>query len=453
MEIRLNEFFQLRPSTKSIYHRAGTFKEYAGRIAGSVTPLKKKGRLARLIAREAHRILGSNLPIQTLENQLQSRPIISYADHHGLLNYQLLYNSNLLYAEIIKKLGLPFMVVFASGSVPMVNVSHPRGFFFKNHKFNFFAERKSKIPLFLFEKKLEPDRTLGIDSFISSYPKNLLSSEEKKFLDHLFFDCLEVEKAAQDYDLISDQFTFLNHKLWKYFFAKEIRDSIPDIIYLQSNRLVIELLIEEITNQRSLISQILFNKDTRSIYIQNFHGIDCCWGDKMGSHLFWGINHKKKIIPLQLDDDANILVGQDFSIELRKDAIVAALNEKRILPTLFLDFLTITFTEGYTALGGFNQIEYLQQMQTAHVKSLSELNAPGKAEEFALRITNGFICGMFPYSFRSGIDHIWHYNSSKGKFNGSLDCGLSGEDMDNVLNLDIQDMISSAVEVMLGISK
>lgn len=453
MEKQLKEFFQLRPATQAIYQRAGTFKDHAGHIADEVAPLKGKGRLARLIAREAQRILGDGLPAQSLENQLQSHPIISYADHHGLLNYQLLYNSNLLYVEIIKKLALPFLVVFASGSVPMVNISHPRGFFFKNHKFNFYAERKSKIPLFLFERKLQPDRAMGIDSFVSSYPKNLVSAEEKKFLDHLFFDCLEIEKAAQDYNSISDQFTFLNHKLWKYFFAKEVRDSIPDIIYLQSNQLVMELLIEEMNDKESLISQIIFNPETRNVYLKNFHGIDCCWGDGMGSHLFWGINHKKKFIPLQLDVAANMLVGQDFGIDLEKDAIISALKDKRILPTIFMDFLAITFTEGYTALGGFNQIEYLQQMQTAHVKSLEELKAPETANQFASRVTDGFICGMFPYPFNSGIDHIWHYNSGSGKFNGNLDGGLTTADMDNVLNLGIKEMISSAVEIMLGISR
>ena len=103
---------------------------------------------------------------------------------------------------------------------------------------------------------------------------------------------------------------------------------------------------------------ILFEPTAREIFINNFEGIQGCWGDNMGSVFFWGISEKKKNIPLRFDTMSNSLVGQDICIKMEKDTVIDALQRKTITPTLFMDFLLITFIEGNLALGGFNQIEF-----------------------------------------------------------------------------------------------
>jgi len=120
MDKKMEDFFSKKPGIRKKYEFPGTFREFAAGIAKSVT-----------VVEEAARILSKEVSPELLENQLSRHPIISYADHHGLLNYKLLYNSNILYAEIIKEMKLPYVVVFASGSVPLVNTSHGRGFYFK----------------------------------------------------------------------------------------------------------------------------------------------------------------------------------------------------------------------------------------------------------------------------------------------------------------------------------
>ncbi len=442
-------FFSKRPEMQKKSKFPGTFDEYASNLAKSIKTRNEKGVLSGIILKEVTRLLFKEKSIEALERQLSKFPIISCADHLGLLNYKLLYNSNLLYAQIIRKMNLPFVITLATGSVPMVNKSHPRGFYFKGEKFNFFAERKSKMPVMLFESKLCADRKQGIDSLISSYNKNLISQEEKKFLAFLFFDGLEVEKAGETYETYSDQLTFLNYKIWKFFFDKSIRDTIPDIIYLQSDPIYMEILIEEMKKKDSLISLILFDPQVRKEYLKNFQGIACCWGENMGSHLLWGIGENKKFISLRFDEASNKLIGEDFSIKLEADIISEALKSKKIFPTIFLDFVIVTFLEGYLTLGGFNQLEYLAQMQQAHVKSLKEIGMNDMAELFAARVTDGMICGMFPLEFDSAIDMIWHYNSHNGKFNGNLDGGLKEEDLEKIRHKKVKDMITSAIETMM----
>jgi hypothetical protein len=207
----------------------------------------------------------------------------------------------------------------------------------------------------------------------------------------------------------------------------------------------------------------------RRIFLNNFEGIPGCWGENMGSQLFWGVADKikyKRFIRLCLDDASNSLVGDNYKIELERETILDALKTKKIIATIFFDYLILSFIDGYMMLGGFNQldylpqmqeahiismIEYMIQMQRAHIKSLKEIGMNDLAEEFASRVTDGFICGMFPFDFDSGIDLIWHYNSCNGKFNGNLDRGLTQEDLDRMNNMKVKDMIGAAVEMMLGI--
>jgi len=450
---KVNNFFEKRPGMRKVYKNSGTFKDYIKGMAATIPNKNEDSILHRFIIKEAKRLLPEYIDFDMLEKQLTTHPLISYADHHSFLNYKLLYNSNLLYAELIKQLGLPYVVVFASGNVPMVNRSHPRGFYFKGRKFNFFGEKQSKLPVFLFKGKLEAKKNKGIGSICISYDKNSLTAEEEKFLNYLFFDCLRIEKASESHEVFSDQLTLLNYKLWKYYFDSKIRDSIPDIIYLQSNPLISEMLIHQLNREDSLISLILFDPKVRRLFLENFWGIPCCWGEGMGSHFFWGVierKGKKRIIPLHLDESSNSLMGENFGIDLERATLIEALKAKKILQTSFFDLLSVIFMEGYMALGGFNQLEYLPRMQQMHIKCLEEKGLKEMAQKFKSRVTDGLICGMLPFDFDSGIDLLWHYNSNNGKFNGNLDRGLTKEDLNGLLEKNVSDMILSAIELMLA---
>ncbi len=451
MKKKMEEFFRHRPNMLKKYTFPGDFGDFGRDIAGAVKPQDRNNSLTRQIIAEVERIFPGKISTQQLEKQLCQYPFVSYADHHGLLNYKLLYNSNLLYAEIVKEIALPYVLVLATGSVPLKNISYPRGFYFKGRKFNFFRKKQRDIPVFLVEEKLEAQRNPGLESFILNVNKENLTGEEKKFLECLFFEGLEIDNLPEGLETFSDQVSCLNFKLWKYYFHSRTRDSIPDMVYLQSNRLVLELLTRELQKEDSLVSTILFDRKAREAVFRNFYGIPCCWGDNAGSHFFWGVSPKKKLFPLTLNEDSNVLEGGQLSIEMTPAAILDALTGGMIMPAIFIDFLLFTFLDGYLALGGFNQVDFLPRMQAAHLKSLEEMGKTGMSESFSSRVTDGLICGMFPFDFDSGIDLIWHYNSRDGKFNGNLEGGLTGEELAKVKHMPVKDLIGSAVEMMLEI--
>ena len=454
MEKELADFFKIRPGMLKKYEFPGSFRDYTGDTVGKIKFHKQEVNVGKGIINEVKRIIADTGKIsqELLDRQLSDYPIISYADHHGLLNYNLLYNSNILYSEIVKKLQLPFAVVFAAGNVPLDNMSYPRGFYFKKQRFNFFGADESRSPVFLFGKKLCADRKIGLNSFITGTAKDSLTIEEKKFLNFLFFESLEIEKASEIYETLSDQITFLNYKLWPYFFTKSLRDSLPGLIYLQSNPVILNILIAEIKKKDSLISTILFEPQARRVFLKNFFGTAGCWGENAGSQMFWGITQKKnykRLIRLSVDDSSNALVGENFYLQLDRDAICTALDSKKITATLFFDYLIITFLDGYLVLGGFNQLEYLSQMKRAHIKSLREIGQNNLVDRFASCETDGLVCGMIPCKFDSSIDLIWQYNSHNGKFNGHLENGLTQDYLDRILDMKVRDMILPAVESIM----
>ncbi|MCU0289909.1 MAG: hypothetical protein MUF15_26400, partial [Acidobacteria bacterium] len=254
------------------------------------------------------------------------------------------------------------------------------------------------------------------------------------------------------FDNFSDQITFLNYKLWPYYFEKSLRNSLPRLIYLPSTPVLLDVLCREIMKKDSLVSLIIFEPKIRNIFLKNFFGIAGCWTENTGSHLFWGVSEKKKykrLIRLTLDNSSHSLIGENFKLVLEPEAVMSALKSKKIIATLFFDYLILTFLEGYLTLGGFNQLDYLPQMQQAHIKSLSEIGMTELAACFSSRRTDGLVCGMMPCQFDSGIDLIWQHNSHNGKFNNNLDNGLNKDDLDRILAMNVQDMILSAVEIML----
>lgn len=446
----VSSFFSKRPGMEKKYNYPGTFEEYASDLLKSRTTAENSERFINCVIKAAKSILPeTNSGI--LRNQLKQYPVISYADHHGLLHYSLLYNSNILYYLMLNDLFLPYVVIFATGNISLMNSSYPRGFFFADKRFNFFSKRKSSVPVYLFDEIIKADRKKGMESFVANFYRNKLDNEKRKFIDHLFFDCLEIEKSGRIFHIFSDQVSFLNNKLWKYFFDVSMRDNVPPLLYLQSNKIIIDLLLEEIEKSESLISMILFNRDVRKIFLKNFNNIPGCWGENTGSQLFWGVSRKKKTVSLKVDNDKDLLYGEGFSFKLTGEEITAALNKKLILPTILLDFLIVSFINEYTALGGFNQIEYLPKMQSALIKSVRETGIVADTDRFQKVITDGLVCGMFPFHYRSSLDMIWSFNSSGGVFNGNLNRGITGEMLVAIKRTKMSDMIHSAIETLTEI--
>lgn len=458
----VQDFFKKHSVLKKISDspKDESLEEYYEKINSALKKSQITGKsLSNLVEEKIRRIFentdylqNGEIDTEEIKQQLEQMPILSNADHHGLLCHKVLLNSNLLYSDFLKKYKYKYIITLATGNIPLKNPSFPRGFYFKQEKFNFFRSKDEKTPVFLLDKKISLNSSPSLEDFILNLKDKKLSVDEKAFLHYLFFEELDIQYADQQYNNFSDQVTYLNFKLWKLFFKKNIRKDIPHLIYLENNSIFRDYLVKEIRKPDSFFSTILFDRKIRKIFLNNFKNIPGCWGDDFGSQLFRGISGKKTFVNLTVHEETNSLIGKGFDLKIEKEPIEQALLNKSIIPTLFLDFLILTFIEGFVALGGFNQIEYLSQMQKAHVKTLRQTGMNELADTFETRVTDALICGFLPFTYNSAIDMIWDKNSQNGRFNGNLDGGLTQDELDRVLQMKIKDLIEEGIEEMMKYS-
>ncbi|HBD93231.1 MAG: hypothetical protein A2015_10970 [Spirochaetes bacterium GWF1_31_7] len=445
MNNKLDLLFRQRPMMKDWYNSKKSLAEYSKSVLSDINCFESEGILSSAITRKAGEILKDRINTGLLNQQLRSVPLISTADHHGLLHYKLLYNSNIILSEVMRFCSMPYSVVLSTGNIPLNNQSYPRGFYFKNAKFNFFPAKYGEQPVGLFTNKIKHTR---FNEIIVSYDKNIeLSKEEISFLYYLFDHLLPEDSVYNLCSTFSEQITLLNFDLWKFFFDENIRDSIPGLIYLETTSLVREIMINELQKESSLLSLILLDKQTRDIFIEEFHNINGCWGDEFGSYFFWGVSDNKKLQRLEVMDNA--LSGKDIIIEMTAENIINAIRTKTIFPTLFLSFYIVTFLEDITCFGGFNQIEYLTHMKQAYIRVFERIDRPEMVQRLRRKKTDALICGMIPLQYNSSIDMLWHFNSKNGIFNGNLKGGLTNRDLFSVNSQSIGNMVRGGVESML----
>jgi hypothetical protein len=450
---KLHQFLEKRPAIRLHYELEGSYSDWARHFISRI-PMGQKGRLVRLISLHAAAQNRECVNQPFLEYQLKRYPIVSTADHAGLLNYNILYNANLLMAGLIELEMMPYQIVLATSRIPLNNISYPRGFYFGGTRFSFFPVRIMRVPVCLVDERLPYSSAGNLAEILGADAVRGLDPERRKFLEYLLFERLGMD--ALDDRPFPESACRMNADLWENFFLASQRENRPRLIYLTQETLVLELLLEDIPDRSSLVHMILFDPRVRGIYLEEFEGISGCWGESGGTHFFWGVNGKRGLYPLRVDSEGRCLVpalgGDEPSIPLEPEPLLAALAQKRLVPSLFIDMLLLAFVEGFSVLGGFNQVTYLAWMRVAHERCMLRLGDWPMAARFARTPTDGLICGPLPFpQWDSGLDLMWSHNSSGGKFNGNMDGGLGSEDLQAMMRTPMRKLIQNGVDAMLDV--
>ena len=437
-----------RPSIGAVHRYSGTFLRYSGQLFEQ-TPPARSARLKKIILDESAKLLRPSIDPAKLAAQLSSTPILSTADHAGMLNLNILYNANLLYSRMLRSVEAPYLVVLATGRTPLDNISHPRGFYFKNTKHNFFPRKEYRSPVGLLQSGIRGADATGIDSILRPGTTQNLTTAEHEFLERLFFDSLQMREICADGEPYIDQLPRINQRLWKLYFDEEIRQGQAEMVYLHLDKIVTRLVIEDLANPASLLSSILLDKQYRQVFLEQLTGVPGCWWHGYGSQFFWGVGPKTTLVPLEVRGQQ--LVGPENSgicVDLEAGALAEALGQRRIVPGYFLDVFMLSFVEGYTLLGGFNQIEYVQAMQEAVGRSLTMLGQTSSAAQSRTYFRNGFICGPAPFGKGSGIDLLWERNSKDGKFLGNLRRAVTEAELSAAENMPMRLLVESGADLM-----
>jgi hypothetical protein len=137
-------------------------------------------------------------------------------------------------------------------------------------------------------------------------------------------------------------------------------------------------LISRHLHEETIISRLIIDTKTRNSCYSELRRVkeqtDIGRFLPVGTTLFWFVRDGK-VRPAHVQDDVAYEIGnQNNSIELKKHVIITAIEERKILPDLFLLFLALSILPRIKVLGGLRQIVYYKIFHDVAVNKLLRLD-------------------------------------------------------------------------------
>ncbi len=364
---------------------------------------------------------------------LTDTPWALTANHHGVDFFAQSVQSSLLFSLILSS-QIPrasTIPIFACGNIPLNNLTYPRGMLLYHGTDNTLEDIPQKIPVFSDKVK---HSTVSVTEPIDKTQLRRASKRVNQMVQQgtistgfsdIIQDIFEKEYAdphVQGLKNYSAQSVVLNQRIWKRLYSNS--QTAMNMVYMELETIVGKLLEIDLYNPQSLISLLMFNPAVRNALMEDLDGRSACWqADKLrkrikgdftagatkkqfvncGTHFFWGVDNKKKLIPMYLDSQGanHILLrgkddrGKGYSIPFDPCTIGEALKQKYLMPSLFTCYATLSFARGINCIGGYYQSEYLPVMQK---KVVNVLKKTATLEDVAVQIekvnTASYLSGM-----------------------------------------------------------
>jgi hypothetical protein len=439
--------------------------------------------LIGIVHQYAQRLQGDEVASRTAKD-FSENPIILTANHHGVDYFSHSFQASLMFS-LYRQFSANFLTtvpVFSCGNIPLDNATYPQGLFFYSINPDQLCNLPMKLPVF-------PNRLRRqLVSSAQPFDREMVTRAEKR-LDKMVQEAqipaiLKVAAGqilSQDYchsSVInqpgySDQAAILNNLIWKRVFQTESPRT--DLIYLELEKIVEKVLQFDLNNENSLIYKVMFEPTLRETVLHELDGARACWNfnqlkkrtrfgqfnefDKIsangsGTIFFWGINEAGRRIPLYLTssgDNNGSLLGVDdhnhsWQLTYSPDAILTALSQGRLLPSLFTSFLVLSFARGVRCIGSYFQGEYLPHMQRGLVNALKKIP---DHHEIAAQVekveANFYLSGMLPVMTLVENDFV----VPAGPVEIVAAGGLSAEDIEKMLSTKIRDAhLASLLETL-----
>jgi len=363
------------------------------------------------VANYTHETLGSELG-KTISEELREMPQVLTANHHGIDTFAQSTQSNLLFSMRKRVDGSPVKTVpvLACGSVPLNNLTYPRGLLIYAGSNASGNDGICKLPLFpdSYKRKLVSiagPYTLDMLCRSRTRAKRLIANDNlnpalEPALNTVFDDFASVGTEFPSY---SRQATLVNHRLWQRLFRDRCCRS--DLVYIELESIVSRLLQQDLIDKTTICYQLFFDPELRGRLIENLDGQRGCWqyqsllrrcsgaptvqgsstaDSAQGTMFFWGIDAKGRKIPLCIVKDEKGVgaklqgIGDDgklSTIPFTAAEVSRGLQEGRLLPSIFTSYLLVSIARGINCIGGYYQAEYLPIMQTAVISTLRSNSA------------------------------------------------------------------------------
>lgn len=354
-----------------------------------IEPLRDPGDFIKETAEYVKARLGGDAAAEVAE--ALSHRTIDTADHHGSLFCAQTMQGDLLFGEILRKLGYNgrYIPIHASGQVELGSSTYARGI-------SLFAARGAKKDLPIFPYKDNDRMTLFASSWDMQLLKRLRSQYINKETDPSIRSALEdiCSEVLEDEECLSasrlsDQALIAGAGLSEFIFRD---DNSPIIVYSEIEAIVRPLLVAELSEESSIIRRMLTDPEMRRCLQE----IKTKAGLPISCLLMRTSDDRGRKIFLDLTETG--FIGKDWHGEILSyssdpDDVSRLLEEGKIFPGLFTMALLTAFERGITLMGGVFQSVYLQEWQQCLVKLLHMSGMDKIAERFGSYICDGHVCG------------------------------------------------------------
>ena len=313
------------------------------------------------------------------------------ADHHGSLYCSQFLQGDFLFALIMEKLGSrnPYVPVLAAGQVELENSTYSRGICAYRS-----GDEKQFLPLFpaKYSVQLASHASAVTQDMTDRFRRRFISSGDdlplRQVLGEICRDIYDSEEVRNAGDF-SDQTTLIGKNLMKHLFRGEA----PSFLYIEMERVVLPLLLAELSDESSLIYRFLYDGHMREELIRK----KLPDGLSLSDLLFRAADEKGRKVMLSLNSDG-FLTGRDWRKEpvcfdTRPDVLSELLREKKVFPGVFTEALLLFFERGITWMGGMFQASYLPHWQAALTEVLEGEGFAGQAELIREYDCSGYVCG------------------------------------------------------------
>ncbi|MGE0085809.1 MAG: hypothetical protein AB7S75_15470 [Desulfococcaceae bacterium] len=422
-----------------------------------------------VIYRYAAPLLGEIIAKKAVSD-LEKCPVILTSSHLGIEYFSQSVHSMLLFSINAVKRGFPAATVpvFSFGNVPLNNLTYPRGVLLYHVSIGNLEHMPLKLPVFpdSFKRRLAGTAPCFDRNMISRAGSRLKKMLQEKQIHPDTADVMD-RIFQEDYnaDLVlslpdySQQTVVMNTRIWKKLFSEP--DAGPELIYLEIEKITAMLLSYDLKNPESLARCVMFDPALRKEILDHLDGVNGCWikkslaqrsgGDNTqqslsegcGTVFFWGIDEAGRRIPLSIETDKynrEILAGTDdrhkrFELPCIPESILEYLENRRLIPSLFTCFLTLSFARGLVCTGGYFQSEYLPAIQRGLATALHSSGYDYAADFVSGVPTHFYLSGMLAVMTKMADQYLIPAGPAEIIAGG----GINAKNIEQMLSLTVRE--------------
>ncbi|WP_297218941.1 hypothetical protein [uncultured Desulfovibrio sp.] len=354
------------------------------------------------------------------------------ANHHGVDFHPEFFQGNLLFAMSCRH-AVP---LFSCGVVPGNNVAYPRGMLLGKGSCRQSAAQFVRLPLLPGRYRhtlvsVQPPFTADTVRAALAALSRQLDPATHAALSRLV-QRTYLQPAVLHQRSFRQQASVANSLLWQEVLHRDCH--IPPLVALDMQYLCGRLIMADLRQPHTLVSRLLLQPELAAAVWQELNGQRACWSAeaqqlRRGTFLFWGVDAGGRALALAPAEDFRELVATGnpaWRLALAPEAIAAALQEQRLLPSLFLYFVTVAAARGLRCAGGIFQTSYLPRMLGGLVTSLRRCGETSLAHRLAAAFAPCPACtGLLPLRLPCP-DAPEEPDDTMGRGAGAADVWLAG---------------------------